>query len=202
MDQKETSELLNILVSGAFGALAGALMSLVVNFWIDWNKRRGLRKNLMFEPQEKRGCRVTARIHNGYVLPLSNVYAYISVEHGPSDVLHPPLGYRAYIVPGDHKFEEDRLCWSMAGNPPHVDIYAGEKQSLEVLEIAPSGEWIQIPSESGWGTGGGISRVFLRMNRYNATIKIVSKETEAKEFKLQIDPFDNTTPLKMPTAET
>jgi len=133
VDQKETSELLNILVSGAFGALAGALMSLVVNFWIDWNKRRGLRKNLMFEPQEKRGCRVTARIHNGYVLPLSNVYAYISVEHGPSDVLHPPLGYRAYIVPGDHKFEEDRLCWSMAGNPPHVDIYAGEKQSLEVL---------------------------------------------------------------------
>jgi len=170
-------------------------MSLVVNFCLDWNKRRGLHKNLLLEPQQKSGCRVAARIHNNYVLPLTNVYAYITVEHDPSDILHPPNGYTTYIKPGDHKFEEDRICWSMAGNPPHVDIYAGEKQPLDVVEIDPSGNWIQIPSESGCGTGGGTSRVFLKMKKYDAKIKIVSKETKAKEFELQIDPFDKTMPL-------
>jgi hypothetical protein len=134
------------------------------------------------------------------VLPLSHVYAYIIVEHDPSDILPPPPGYRAYIKPGDHKFEEERLCWSMAGNPAHVDIYAGEKQPLDVVEVDPAGNWIQIPSESGWGTGG-ISRAFLRMNKYNATIKIVSKETKAKEFKLQIDPFDKMTPLSLRSTQ-
>jgi|GEM_PF-3101859 hypothetical protein len=197
MDTNGKADLLNILVGGLFGAVAGALMSLVVNFWSAWNRRRGLLRNLLLEPQPKSGCRVTARVHNGYVLPMNNVYAYITVEHYPSDVLEPPHGYQAYIKPGDHKFEEDRLCWSRAGNPAHVDIYAGEKQSLDVVEIDPSGNWIQIPSESGWGIGGGTSRIFLKMKKYNASIKIVSKDTKAKEFELEIDPFNKTTPLSL-----
>jgi len=149
MDTKGKADLLNILVGGLFGAVAGALMSLVVNFWLDWNRRTGLHRNLLLEPQQKSGCRVTARVHNGYVLPMNHVCAYITVKHDSSDVLHVPSGYKAYIKPGDHKFDEDRLCWSVAGNPPYVDIYAGEKQALDVIEIDPSGNWIQIPSERG-----------------------------------------------------
>jgi hypothetical protein len=198
MDQTGKADFLNIFIaSGVFGALAGALMSFVVNIWSDWNRRKGLHRNLLLEPQRKSGCRVTARIHNGYVLPMSHVYAYITIEHDPTDVLHPPSGYKVYIKPDDHKFEEDRLCWSMAGNLAHVDIYAGEKQPLDVVEIDPRGDWIQIPSECGWGIGDGISRVFLKMKKYNAAIKIVSKDTKAKEFELQIDPFNNAMPLSL-----
>jgi hypothetical protein len=32
------------------------------------------------------------------------------------------------------------------------------------------------------------SRVFLRARRYNATIKVISKDTKAKEFAVKIDP--------------
>ena len=73
MSQKETTDLLNILAGGAFGALSGALTSLVVNSWLDSHKRGALFKHLGLEPQERGGCRVTARIHNGYELPLSHV---------------------------------------------------------------------------------------------------------------------------------
>jgi len=202
MDTKGEADLFNILVGGLFGAIAGALMSLVVNFWSDWKRRKGLLRNLKLDPQPKSQCRITARVHNGYVLPLSHVYAYISVEYEPSDVMNPPCGYEAFIKPNEPKFEEDRLCWSMAGNPAYVDIYAGEKQALDVVEIDPSGNWIQIPSESGWGVGGGTARVFLKTKKYNASIKIVSKETEAKEFPLEIDPFNKATPLSLRSKKT
>lgn len=197
MDQKESTDILNILVGGAFGAVTGGLMSFLVNFLIGWKKRLGLKCNLELETEQKseNACRATVRIYNGYVLPLSHVCAYITVEHSPSDIFSPPEGYQAYIVSGGHKFEEDRLCWSMAGNPAYIDIYAGEKQRLDVVEIDPKGEWIQFPSENGWGTGGGISRAFLKLRKYTAKIKIISKETMAKEFDLQIDPFNKTMPL-------
>jgi hypothetical protein len=93
--------------------------------------------------------------------------------------------------------KEDRLCWSRADNPDVIDIYARERQNLDVYEIDRQGFWIQIPSEKGWGTTGGTARVFLKAKKYTAIIKIVSKDTKAKEFKLQIDPFDKTAPLSL-----
>jgi hypothetical protein len=69
---------------------------------------------------------------------------------------------------------------------------------LDVLEIGPSDNWIQIPSENGWGVDGRTSRVFLKMKKYDdVTIKIVSIDIEAKEFSLQIDPFNKTMPLSL-----
>ena len=59
---------------------------------------------------------------------------------------------------------------------------------MDIANLDPIREWIEIPSESGWGTAGGISRVFLRWKKYEATIKIVSKDSQAKDFLVQIDP--------------
>jgi hypothetical protein len=44
---------------------------------------------------------------------------------------------------------------------------------------------------------GGTSRVFLKAKKYRATIKIVSKDTKAKEFEVQIDPDNGKTPLTL-----
>jgi hypothetical protein len=35
------------------------------------------------------------------------------------------------------------------------------------------------------------------MKKYDASIKIVSKDTKAKEFELEIDPFNKVTPLSL-----
>ena len=59
--------------------------------------------------------------------------------------------------------------------------------------------WVEFPSESGWGSAdkAKTSRVFLKFKAYTATVKIVSRETEANEFPVQIDPFNKTTPLTL-----
>ena len=85
----------------------------------------------------------------------------------------------------------------MASNPASVDIYAGERQVLDVANFDRGGIWIEIPSESGWGTVGGTSRVFLKWKKYSATIKIVSKDSKAKEFPVQIDPDNLKVPLTL-----
>jgi hypothetical protein len=93
--------------------------------------------------------------------------------------------------------QDDRLCWSIYPNPPFVDIYPGERQALNVVNIDPKPNWVEFPSENGWGTVGGTSRVFLKAKKYRATIKIVSKDTKAKEFEVQIDPDNGKTPLTL-----
>ena len=93
---------------------------------------------------------------------------------------------------------DDRLCWSFAGNPASIDIYAGEKQAIAIANI--TADWIEFSSEDGWSTltnGVKRSRVFLARKEYAATIKIVSKDTKAKEFKLLIDPDNMESPITL-----
>jgi hypothetical protein len=152
---------------------------------------------LQLEPQQIFGVRVTARVFNGYDFPMNDAIAYITIYHEESDVRHPPNNrYDAFIKPPNDvkQVREERLCWSINGNPYKTDIYAGEKQSLDIFEVGDC--WIEIPSESGWGAityengRRGKARVFLNRKRYEAVIKIVSKDTKAKEFKVVIDPND------------
>lgn len=181
------------LISSAFGALA----ALVVNFFAARFRLCMLHWRLQLKGEPLVGCRVTARVFNGYIYPLNSAIAYISVEHQGDDVMTPPNNCDAYIKPTHlRQLKEDRLCWSRAGNPDVIDIYAKELQNLDVFEIDREGKWIQIPSEKGWGTTGGISRGFLKAKKYAATIKIVSKDTKAKEFKVEIDPGNGSVPLK------
>ncbi len=183
------------LIGAAAGATAAFIVSLLANRWGRWR----LHRNLHFEPQPRIGTRATARIYNGYIFPLNCVYAYITIEHELSDVLPPRPPFEAYVTP-DHlcTVREDRLCWSTtmpSPNPPVVDIYPGERQALDIVNFDPN--WIEIPSESGWGTLRKKSRVFLKAKKYRATIKIISKDTKAKEFPIEIDPDNAGKPVAL-----
>ena len=95
----------------------------------------------------------------------------------------PPRGTQAHIRPDAPViFKEDRLCWAVGDKPAQVDIYAQEKQSLVICLLPPNREWIGIVSES----YSNAFRVFLRggAKHYEGTLKIVSKETIAKEFPI------------------
>jgi hypothetical protein len=187
------------LISALLGALLALSARALAGIW----RRCRLRWKLSLEPQERVGSRVTARICNGYAFPLNSVWAYITITHELSDILPPPNGAKAYVgpSPGDRKLvQEDRLCWSFTGNPAVIDIYPGEKQSLDVAGFDSSGKWIEIPSEDGWGSElakGKSSRVFLDWKRYSAKIKIVCKDTKSKEFNVEIDPDNQVAPLSL-----
>jgi hypothetical protein len=193
-----SNHLQNALISAASGAAFGALASLIVNYFVSRLRLGMLHCKLQLKGEPLVGCRVTARVLNGYIYPLNSVIAYITVEHQMDDVMVPPGNCDAFIKPTHlRKLDEDRLCWSRAGNPDVIDIYAKERQSLDVFEIDPQGRWIQIPSEKGWGTTGGTARVFLKAKKYTAAIKIVSKDTKAKMFQVEIDPGSGSTPLRL-----
>ena len=193
-----TVEVQAALIGAASGAAFGALATLLVNFLSTKFRIDRYYSTLQLEPQTKAGTRVTARIFNGYDYPMNDAVAYITIYHEESDIQDPPIGYDAFIKRRDHKklVEDDRLCWSLDGNPYKTDIYAGERQSLDVFEVVDSQDWIQIPSERGWGSEryengrSGRARVFLNRKRYEAEIKIVSKDTKAKKFNIAIDPDD------------
>ena len=184
-----------------FGAVFGALAGLVANVFAAWCRRKRLEACLKFEPQDRFGDRATARICSGYDFPLNSVWAYITITHELSDIAPPPNGFKAYVGPRCSKIvKEDRLCWSFSGNPASFNIYPGEKQSLDVVGFDHDRNWIEIPSEDGWGSElgkGKSSRVFLSWKKYDATIKIVSKDTRAKQFEVQIDPDNVKTPLSL-----
>ena len=186
------------LIGGVAGAVMGALSSLVVTFLATRWRICKLHRGLLFEPQpgSTAHSHKSARIYNSYIFPLNSVFAYISINHQMSDIVAPPPGKNAFVNTGCPLIvNEDRLCWSFAGNPASIDIYAGEKQAIGIANV--TADWIEFPSENGWATmtSGKTSRVFLKRKKYHATIKIVSKDTKAKEFKIVIDPDNVDLPI-------
>jgi hypothetical protein len=180
---------MNVEVTAAIlGAACGGLAGFVVNRCEGAYQRCRLHKLLDFYIPENQGNIVAARVVNGYVLPLQDCWVYITLGYNPmKDILEPDGGRdKAFIYPDNpRELKEDRLCWSRAGNPPNLDIYAGEHQALDIVDIEPNGKWIAIPSEKGWG----VRRVFLRADRtYKGEIKIVSRDTKHKTFEIIIDP--------------
>jgi len=142
------------------------------------------------------GNMVGARVVNGYVLPLQDCWAYITLGYDPAnDILEPEGQNQAFIHLGNRReLKEDRLCWSRAGNPPNIEIYAEEHQALDIVDIEPHGKWIGIPSEMGWEK----YRVFLRADRtYKGEIKIVSRDTKARKCAITIDPNCGESPVKL-----
>jgi hypothetical protein len=182
------SDLRTTLISAGAGAIAGFVVNLFSTRWTRWRLYRGFQ----VEPLGRVGSRACVRVHNRYIFPISCAYAYITIDHEISDVLDPPDRFVAFVTPlSCSRVTEDRLCWSVTSpqsNPPSVDIYAGERQALDIVNFGPG--WLEFPSEKGWASLGGerTSRVFLRSKRYRATIKIVTKDTKAREFRIEIDP--------------
>jgi len=202
------------LIGAAAGAIMGMIVNLCMNRWRLWK----LHHKLEFEALSRTGTRGTARIYNNYIYGLRGAFAYITIDHNLEDILPPPPPFDAFITP-EHRIHvyEDRLCWSTTmpvPNPPVVDICPGEKQSLDIVNVDTDGKWIEIPSENGWATSqnhGDIqkgpkndeirkSRVFLRPRKYNVTIKIVNRDTKAKEFRIEIDPMSTDRLISLESA--
>jgi hypothetical protein len=180
------SDLRTTLIGAAAGAIAAFLVNLFSARWTRWRLYRALK----IRPQGRVGSRACVRIHNGYIFPINCAYAYITIDHEIADVIGPPNGFSAFVIPQSRcRVTDDRLCWSVTtphSNPPSVDIFPGERQSLDVVDFGPG--WLEFPSENGWASLGRTSRVFLKSRRYRATITIVSKDTKAKKFRIEIDP--------------
>lgn len=196
------------------GALAGGLMSLLVNEVRDWWRIKRTTKGISLGAEKRAGSRVTARVKNGSKHCIHTAVAYISLDHDRDDVLTPPKHFLAFISPAHpKKLEEDRLCWAVAAplpNPPSVDIFPGERQVLDIADFGENSGWVEIPSEVGWSSGQTeaetkredikrlSSRVFLRAGkRYQGTIKIVSASTRRRVFKVEIDPSNASEPLRV-----
>jgi hypothetical protein len=183
------------IIGAAAGAVTGFIATLVTTRWRLW----WLQYHLHFEaePGSIFHSHKSARIYNGYIFPLRSVFAYITIVHQLSDIVSPPPGMNAFVNKTCPKIvTEDRLCWSFAGNPASIDIYSKERQAIGIANV--TADWIEFPSEDGWATmtnGKETSRVFLARKKYHATIKIVSKDTKAKEFKIVIDPNNVDSPI-------
>jgi hypothetical protein len=75
-------------------------------------------------------------------------------------------------------------------NPSGVDIFAGQHQSLSPCAIHR--DYIEIPSEEGWGK---CARVFLKRRVYTGFVTVVSADTDAFSFDIDIRPDDTANPL-------
>ncbi|MCX7409451.1 MAG: hypothetical protein NTZ32_15350 [Planctomycetales bacterium] len=187
-----------------WGAIAGGLVSLVANMVLNtmiprirrWNLTRKIR--VYAEPTH--GMHARLRVVNGGYWTLGNSMCYISIEATADDVLPPPNGEQAFVTPGEFiPLEEMQLCWSVWSptiNPMKVDIYAKERQPLSPCAFGEN--YVMIPSEHGWlipNSGSRIARVFLRRKRYTAVLKFVSADSNARCFRLMIDPDNTVMPL-------
>jgi len=137
--------------------------------------------------------------------------AYLTIQHDLDAVMEPPCHFAAFIERRHLKqIEEEKLCWSANAptrNPATIDIYAGEKQMLDIGDFGVSGEWIEIPSEVGYASSQTESeakekdriksRAFLRGRCYRGTIKIVSSDTRRRIFHIEIDPAGRQHPLRL-----
>ncbi len=180
--------LTQIIISLISGGAAGAVFSFTVNCWMAaWTRKQLHAKLTIGDPVLHAGS-LTLRIRNGYVIPLTNCWAYLTLDdYQPTDIIQPPnASWQAFITPqAPLMVREDRLCWSLSPIKPIADIYAGERQSLLLAAVPPNRDWIGIYSETLMSP----FRVFLRGGAkcYDGTLKVVSKDTMAKEFRIRID---------------
>ncbi len=182
------------------GAIAGGVVSLVVNTVLNtmmprirrWNLTRKIR--VYAEPRIGNHSRL--RVVNGGYWTLGNSICYISIDATADDVLPPPPGEDAFVKPGEFApLEEMQLCWSVRFptiNPMKVDIYANEHQPLSPCAFRDN--FVEIPSEHGWSNPR-IARVYLRRKSYTAILKIVSADSNARRFRLTIDPENKAMPV-------
>jgi hypothetical protein len=181
------------IIAAIWGAIAGGLMSLIVNLIfnviVPRMRRWKLTRRVSIWTDPPSGGHTRFRIVNDGFWTINDATLYITLDVQSADVIAPPNGNRAHIHP--HNFVPitgDQLCWSVRHptiNPMRVPIYAKERQPFSPCLITPN--WISIPSEEGWPPDN-YARVFLRRRRYTGTVKLVSADTNARCFKIIIDP--------------
>jgi hypothetical protein len=127
------------------------------------------------------------RIANMSGFTMGKAVAYVTIYHKPADVVLPPEGREAYIVPEDElTVDQAQLCWEVqesGKNPMRVDIYAGEQLPLAIGVAPPDGGPVEIFSEACRKP----ARAFLWRKNYKAVIKVVCLDCPAKEFQATLN---------------
>ena len=184
------------LSTTAFGVLLGTTVTLVTQkiseSWRIWFCSYRIRAT-----PDKADNVYRVRVCNRGKQSIEQAVAYISVNFdNKRDIVDGEES--AFIHTGvDTQLVEDRLCWSTASHPVRIDIYPGEKQALDLVMFEK--DKIQIPSEQGWfdPENNHRARVFLRNDRYEGSLHIVSKNTLRRSFKLVIDASSNMPAIKL-----
>ena len=179
-----------------WGAAFGAAASLIVNYvfasLVPRITRCNLTRHLRVHALPNLAGIALCRVHNGGYWTIGQAIAYLQLEFADDDVLQPPEGQKAFIKPGRIAHDYGQLCWSVRApteNPVKVDIFAKESQHLGLCEIEE--QHIMVPSEEGWEDSQERhprARVFLVRKKYLGVLKIVSADTNAKCFGVEIDP--------------
>jgi hypothetical protein len=190
--------------SAFFGALFGVIGGLALRVIAFWLKRRHLTKRLNVEPDIPHGRQFRCRVRNGGYWTVKNAIIYITLSFDQNDTCEPPPGHNAIIRPDNFvPLKEDQLCWSVRApdvNPIKVDIYAKEPQPFSPGALTNPGDMLMIPSEEGWPRFKDDPlkmRVFLRRKQYSGYLMIVSEDTNARFFRLDINPDDNSAPIQL-----
>ncbi len=174
------------IVNAIIALLAGVVASFIVFSWWPAIRRWLLWRSLAVVHEAPVGGSVRCRVINGGGIPLTKAMAYLTLEHVQEDILPPPSGARAYMMPGEGAtLYKAQLCWAVqeAGkNPMRADIFAGEEQPLTVAFVREG--HIVVLSESCQDP----ARVYLARKSYRGRLKIVSADCPAKEFDIEIAP--------------
>ena len=176
------------------------IVNLFLSAFVPRISRWNLTRHIQVYQEPPHGIYARVRVFNGGFWTMGQAIGYLSLEITPDDVIAPPAGNDAFIKPETFiPLAEDQLCWSVRApgkNPIKVDIFAKEKQPLALCAI--DGDIIMIPSEEGWAPAENrprVARVFLRRRAYFGCLKIVSADTNAKYFQIEIHPENTEMPL-------
>jgi hypothetical protein len=181
----------NFLIQITVGVLSGAIGGWASNFAYDEYKRQKTTDSLMLVAEPADGLHINARVVNRSDFVVKNCWVYISINHQQGDILQ---SQQAFVGPSSKRpVTDDRLCWSLADNPPNVDILSHEPQRLFIAQLDQAGFWIAFASEKGTKP----ARIFLRADRdYPVIFKIVSESTKGITYSALIDPRDVVQPIK------
>jgi hypothetical protein len=172
-----------------WGALAGGVVSLVINVLMPRVQRWNQTRNTSIEPEQRHNDHIRFRLTNGGYWTMADAILYLQLDFEEEDVLQPPEGQSADIIPGHFApLNFDQLCWSVRDssgrNPMRVSIFAKEAQPFASCQIRT--DCIIIPTELGWGTNQ--FRVFLRPRDYFGHLRVVSADTNGRTFRVRITP--------------
>ena len=193
-------------VRGAFwGAFFAALLALTAGAIKFWFKRSLLTCRLKVFADLPHGNHFRCGVFNGGSLPVRNAAIYISLDCIKDDTCKPPDGHDAIIRP-DHfvPLKEGQLCWSTRSSaamyPTKTDIYAKECQGFSPFAFTNPKDMLMVPSEEGWPRFKDEPlkmRIFLKPKPYKGYLKIVSEDTNAKCYKITINPADTGNPIQL-----
>ena len=183
--QTRKERLWMLVAAGGIGGFASLLVTIFANVWLPTIRRRRLTSQMAIRTDPPHYGHARHRLINGGFWTISDALLYLQLEFVEADTLQPPEGINVYIRPGGFvPLSQEQLCWSVFPNPMKVSVFAKEEQPFSLCRIRQDG--ILIPSEQGWPPQ--ISRVFLRRRVYNGRLKVVSADTDARWFRVTIDP--------------